>query len=38
MPFGRNRDVLEVRKRADFGALEVDLWKSIAEEVGEQLQ
>jgi NitT/TauT family transport system ATP-binding protein len=38
VPFGRNRDVLEVRRRADFGALEVDLWKLIAEEVGDQLQ
>jgi NitT/TauT family transport system ATP-binding protein len=38
VPFGRNRDVLEVRGRADFGALEVDLWKLIAEEVGDQLQ
>jgi ABC-type nitrate/sulfonate/bicarbonate transport system ATPase subunit len=38
VPFGRNRHVLEVRRRADFGALEVDLWKLIAEEVGDQLQ
>jgi len=38
VPFGRNRDVLDVRRRADFGALEVDLWKMIAEEVGDRLQ
>ena len=37
IPFGKDRDVLEVRRRADFGELEVDLWKMIAEEVGESL-
>lgn len=37
IPFGKDRDVLDVRRRADFGELEVDLWKMIAEEVGESL-
>lgn len=37
IPFGKDRDVLEVRRRADFGELEVELWKMIAEEVGESL-
>jgi hypothetical protein len=36
-PFGRDRDVLEIRKSASFGELEVALWRMVAEEVGEKL-
>jgi ABC-type nitrate/sulfonate/bicarbonate transport system ATPase subunit len=37
VPFGQNRDVLEVRRRTQFGEMEVELWRMIAEEVGESL-
>jgi ABC-type nitrate/sulfonate/bicarbonate transport system ATPase subunit len=37
IPFGPDRDVLEVRQRKEFGEMEVELWRMIAEEVGESL-
>jgi len=37
MPFGVGRDVVELRRRTDFGALEADIWRMVAEEVGHRL-
>jgi NitT/TauT family transport system ATP-binding protein len=37
VPFGTDRDVLEVRRRSEFGEMEVELWRMIAEEVGQHL-
>lgn len=37
VPFGRDRDVYELRGRPEFGELEVDLWRLLAEEVGQSL-
>lgn len=36
-PFGAGRDVVELRRRTDFGALEADIWRMVAEEVGHSL-
>jgi NitT/TauT family transport system ATP-binding protein len=38
VPFGRERDAMELRKRREFGELEVDLWHVLAEEVGHDLR
>ncbi|MFM9885586.1 MAG: ABC transporter ATP-binding protein [Burkholderiales bacterium] len=37
VPFGRDRDVIEMRRHPAFRELEVGLWKSVAEEVGNRL-
>jgi ABC-type nitrate/sulfonate/bicarbonate transport system ATPase subunit len=37
LPFGTGRDVVELRRRPDFGALEADIWRMVAEEVGNSL-
>ncbi|WP_290811998.1 ABC transporter ATP-binding protein [Ferrovibrio sp.] len=37
IPFGRNRDAYELRGTPEFGELEVDLWRLLAEEVGQSL-
>ena len=37
VPFNRDRDVIEMRRHPAFRELEVDLWKSVAEEVGDRL-
>ncbi len=38
VPFPRNRDVMELRRSLAFGDIEVDLWKLVAEEVGQNLR
>lgn len=37
VPFGPDRDVLGVRENPEFGHLEADLWRLVAEEVGQKL-
>jgi len=37
VPFLRERNVLEIRRTGEFGELEVDLWRMVAEEVGQKL-
>ena len=37
VPFPRERDVLDIRRMKEFGEMEVDLWRMVAEEVGEKL-
>jgi NitT/TauT family transport system ATP-binding protein len=37
VPFPRERNVLEIRRTREFGELEVDLWRMVAEEVGQKL-
>jgi ABC-type nitrate/sulfonate/bicarbonate transport system ATPase subunit len=37
VPFGRDRNVLDIRRSGAFGEMEVDLWRQIAEEVGQSL-
>ena len=37
VPFPRERDVLEMRRLKEFGGMEADLWRMIADEVGEKL-
>ena len=37
VPFNRDRDVIEMRRHPAFRELEVELWKSVAEEVGSRL-
>jgi ABC-type nitrate/sulfonate/bicarbonate transport system ATPase subunit len=37
VPFGQNRNILDIRRQKEFGEMEVDLWKQIAEEVGQSL-
>ncbi|MDB5405660.1 MAG: transporter ATP-binding protein [Rhodospirillales bacterium] len=37
VPFGRDRDVVELRREPEFGSLEADLWKLVADEVGQSL-
>jgi NitT/TauT family transport system ATP-binding protein len=37
VPFPRQRNVLEIRRMREFGELEVDLWRMVAEEVGQKL-
>ncbi len=37
VPFDRARDVIEMRRHPAFRELEVNLWKSVAEEVGDRL-
>jgi NitT/TauT family transport system ATP-binding protein len=37
VPFERKRDVIEMRRHPAFRELEVDLWRSVAEEVGNRL-
>ena len=36
-PFGDGRDLRDLRRRPDFGALEMEIWQSVAEEVGQSL-
>jgi ABC-type nitrate/sulfonate/bicarbonate transport system ATPase subunit len=36
-PFGEHRDLRVLRRRPDFGALEMEIWQSVAEEVGQSL-
>lgn len=38
VPFGRERNPIELRKRPEFGELEVELWRDLAEEVGQDLR
>jgi ABC-type nitrate/sulfonate/bicarbonate transport system ATPase subunit len=38
VPFGRDRNAIELRKRHEFGDLEVELWNDLAEEVGQDLR
>jgi ABC-type nitrate/sulfonate/bicarbonate transport system ATPase subunit len=37
VPFDRDRNVIELRRRPEFGALEADLWGLVANEVGDSL-
>jgi ABC-type nitrate/sulfonate/bicarbonate transport system ATPase subunit len=37
IPFDRDRNVIELRRRPEFGALEADLWGLVADEVGYSL-
>jgi NitT/TauT family transport system ATP-binding protein len=37
IPFGRDRDVVEMRANPEFGRLERELWRLVAEEVGHTL-
>ncbi|CAN0514531.1 unnamed protein product, partial [Phaeothamnion confervicola] len=37
IPFGRDRDVVEMRANPAFGRLESELWRLVAEEVGHSL-
>jgi ABC-type nitrate/sulfonate/bicarbonate transport system ATPase subunit len=37
VPFPHKRDVLDIRRNKEFGEMEVDLWRMVAEEVGEKL-
>jgi ABC-type nitrate/sulfonate/bicarbonate transport system ATPase subunit len=37
-PFGSNRDLRTLRGRSEFGALEMEIWQSVAEEVGQSLE
>ncbi len=37
VPFGRDRDVVELRRSPDFGELEATLWSTVTEEVGSSL-
>jgi NitT/TauT family transport system ATP-binding protein len=37
IPFGRDRDVVEMRANPEFGRLESELWRLVAEEVGHTL-
>jgi len=37
VPFGRERNVVELRRRPEFGDLEIALWRMVAEEVGARL-
>lgn len=37
VPFSREHDVLDIRRMKEFGEMEVDLWRMVAEEVGEKL-
>jgi ABC-type nitrate/sulfonate/bicarbonate transport system ATPase subunit len=36
-PFGEERDLRALRARPEFGALEMEIWQSVAEEVGQSL-
>jgi ABC-type nitrate/sulfonate/bicarbonate transport system ATPase subunit len=36
-PFGDHRDLKSLRGRPEFGALEMEIWQSVAEEVGQSL-
>lgn len=38
VPFDRDRDAIRIRKERAFGELEVELWQSVAEEVGQDLR
>jgi NitT/TauT family transport system ATP-binding protein len=38
VPFGRDRDVSELRREPRFGGLEADLWQLLADEVGQTLE
>ena len=37
-PFGEERDLRALRRRPEFGALEMEIWQSVAEEVGQSLE
>lgn len=37
VPFSRERNVLDMRQTKEFGAMEAELWRMVAEEVGERL-
>jgi len=37
VPFGTNRDVLDLRQRPEFGKMEAALWRLVADEVGQKL-
>jgi ABC-type nitrate/sulfonate/bicarbonate transport system ATPase subunit len=36
-PFGDERELRDLRRRPEFGALEMEIWQSVAEEVGQSL-
>ncbi len=37
IPFGQNRDAIQIRANSEFGRLESELWRLVAEEVGHTL-
>jgi ABC-type nitrate/sulfonate/bicarbonate transport system ATPase subunit len=37
VPFAGERKIVELRRRPDFGALEMEIWQMVAEEVGDAL-
>lgn len=34
VPFGRERNIFDIRRKPEFGALEMEIWESVAQEVG----
>jgi ABC-type nitrate/sulfonate/bicarbonate transport system ATPase subunit len=37
-PFGGSRDLRQLRRRPEFGALEMEIWQLVADEVGQSLE